>query len=175
MEDLEIFYSVYAFYLWAGLAAVVLLIGLWLLALQIRLGRMIRSYRQLMAGVDEGNLEAALERQIAYLRQTGEKVDRLGLELKELQRNLERAIQRVGVVRFNPFSDTGGDQSFSIALLDAHGDGVVLSSLFSRSETRVFGKPIQRGRSRYTLSEEEVQAIELANAAEREALPRQHK
>jgi hypothetical protein len=162
MEELEVFYSVYALYLWAGLAAVVLLIGLWLLALQFRLGRMAYNYQVLMAGVDEGNLEDALERQVAYLLQTGQRIDALGQEIQSIGQTLERALQRVGVVRFNPFSDTGGDQSFSIALLDAHGDGVVVSSLFSRSETRVFAKPVQAGQSKYTLSEEEAQAIQLA-------------
>jgi len=162
MEELEVFYSVYALYLWAGLAAVVLLLGLWLLTLQFRLGRIDRHYSQLMTGIEDGNLEDALERQVGYLQQAGEKIDGLSLELQGIERNLQRAIQRVGLVRFNPFSDTGGDQSFSIALLDAHGDGIVLSSLFSRAETRIFAKPVQGGQSKYTLSDEEVQAIRLA-------------
>ena len=65
-------------------------------------------------------------------------------------------------MRFNPFSDTGGDQSFSIALLDGAGDGLVISSLFGRSETRVFAKPVQGGQSKYTLTDEEQEAIQLA-------------
>ncbi len=162
MEELELFYSVYALYLWAGLAAVVLLFGLWLLAVQIRLGRMARNYGLLMAGVEEGNLEDALDRQVALYQQTADRVAELGHDLQAVALQGERSLQRVGVVRFNPFSDTGGDQSFSIALLDAHGDGVVLSSLFSRAATRVFAKPVQNGQSKYTLSDEEVQAIRLA-------------
>ena len=78
---------------------------------------------------------------------------------------MQRTVQRVGLVRFNPFSDTGGDQSFSIALLDGEGDGLVISSLFSRNETRVFAKPIQAGQSKYNLTEEEQQAILLASDA----------
>lgn len=171
MEELEVFYSVYALYLWAGLAAVVLLLGLWLLALQFRIGRMSRSYQALMAGVEDGNLEDLLERQVAYLHDTGTRIDGLSQELQQVGQTLEKAIQRVGLVRYNPFSDTGGDQSFCIALLDAHGDGLILSSLFSRNETRVFAKPVVNGQSKYTLSEEEIQAIKLASASSTQTTP----
>ena len=98
-----------------------------------------------------------------------EKVDRLGERvdaLNALQRDLERvgqaAIQRVGVVRFNPFTDTGGDQSFAIALLDALGNGFVLSSLHGRADTRVFAKQVRGGRSKHQLSAEEEDAIRQA-------------
>ena len=68
------------------------------------------------------------------------------------------------MIRYNPFADTGGDQSFAIALLDSLGNGVVLSSLHSRTDTRVFAKPVQSGRSRYQLSDEEQDAIKKALA-----------
>jgi hypothetical protein len=70
-----------------------------------------------------------------------------------------RMFQRVGVVRFNPFPDTGGNQSFVVALLDARGDGVVLSSLHSRGGTRVYLKQLSQGKAETTLSEEEQEAI----------------
>ena len=70
----------------------------------------------------------------------------------------------MGVVRFNPFADTGGDQSFAIALLDAEGNGLVLSSLHSRADTRIFAKQVQAGRSRHQLSDEEQDAIRKALA-----------
>jgi len=68
----------------------------------------------------------------------------------------------VGIIRFNPFSEVGGDQSFSLALLNESNDGVVITSLYTRQENRVYGKPIKNGQSEYTLSEEEKQAIEKA-------------
>lgn len=162
MQDLESFYSIYALYLWAGLAAIVLLLGLWLLALQIRLGRMVDNYAQLMSGLDEGNLEDVLARQVSYLKQTGDKVDVLTGEVQRTEQTLQTAVQKVGLVRFNPFGDTGGDQSFAVALLDARGDGIVLSSLFSRTTNRIFAKPIESGASKYTLTDEERQAIKNA-------------
>ena len=74
----------------------------------------------------------------------------------------EKAVQKVGVVRFNPFEGVGGDQSFAIALLDSHNHGLVVSSLFTREGTRVFSKPIVKGESKYHLSDEENEAIRRA-------------
>jgi hypothetical protein len=66
------------------------------------------------------------------------------------------------MIRFNPFEDTGSDQSFAIALLDDARDGIVLSSLHGRANTRLFAKPVENGVSRHTLSDEESQAIRIA-------------
>jgi hypothetical protein len=73
-----------------------------------------------------------------------------------------RSLQHIGLVRFNPFEDTGSDQSFAIALLDDQRDGVVLSSLHGRANTRLFAKPVADGSSPHNLSDEETQAIRIA-------------
>lgn len=72
------------------------------------------------------------------------------------------AVSRVGLVRFNPFEDTGGNQSFVLALLDATGDGIVVSSLHARSGTRIYAKAIRAGRGVTALSEEEEAAVRQA-------------
>ena len=71
----------------------------------------------------------------------------------------------MGLVRFNPFEDTGGNQSFALALLDAHGDGVVVSSLHARTLTRVYGKAVAGGKSEAALSDEESEALRQALAS----------
>jgi len=76
-------------------------------------------------------------------------------------------VQRVGVVRFNPFPDAGGDQSFAVALLDAEGTGLVVSSLHGRAETRVFAKAVSGGHSKHSLSTEEQDAIDRALSPDR--------
>jgi len=75
-----------------------------------------------------------------------------------------RSFQRVGLVRYNPFEETGGNQSFALALLDADGDGWVLSSLHARAGTRMYAKSIKGGRSEAGLSSEETAAITQATA-----------
>jgi hypothetical protein len=80
-----------------------------------------------------------------------------------------RSLQHIGLVRFNPFDDTGSDQSFAIALLDDRRDGIVISSLHGRANTRIFAKPVTDGGSPHHLSEEESEAIRVAVEGTRSA------
>jgi hypothetical protein len=75
---------------------------------------------------------------------------------------LPRSVQGVGVVRYNPFPDMGSNMSFSLALLDGRANGVVVSVLTNRDGSRVFGKMVENGTSSYPLSDEERQALALA-------------
>jgi hypothetical protein len=84
-----------------------------------------------------------------------------------------RSFQRIGLVRFNPFEDTGGNQSFVLALLDQAGDGFVISSLHARGGTRVYGKAVAKGTSESNLSAEESEALRLALAMGNPAAPSQ--
>jgi peptidoglycan hydrolase CwlO-like protein len=90
------------------------------------------------------------------------RIEELFNEIKKIKKDQKFSIQKVGIVRFNPFSEVGGDQSFSIALLNENDDGVVITSLYTRQENRVYGKPIKNSQSEYSLSEEEKKAIEKA-------------
>ncbi len=124
--------------------------------------RLLGQYQHLMAGTSGGNLEQALNDHIAEVRETGSQVEALDRLARRLEKAAYFSLQHVGVVRFNPFHDTGGDQSFAIALVDGHGNGVVLSSLHARDVTRVYAKPLQKWESAYSLTDEERQAIALA-------------
>lgn len=84
-----------------------------------------------------------------------------------LKKNNKFSIQRVGIVRYNPFSGVGSDQSFSIALLDGNNNGIVITSLFSRDGNRVYGKSVKDAKSEYSLSDEEKKAITEAIKYER--------
>jgi HAMP domain-containing protein len=127
---------------------------------------------------------AALERRLASLTSAGDgtslestlhaTLDRVGLLSTEVDQLRSRAtvmevvqrkaVQRTGLVRYNPFEDTGGNQSFAVALLDDHGDGVVVSSLHARQNTRVYAKAIAGGKSEAALSDEEAEALRKAMA-----------
>ena len=76
----------------------------------------------------------------------------------------QKSVQKVGVVRFNPFTETGSDQSFSVALLDPDDNGLTISGLFVREGTRLYVKPVSAGSSKYPLTKEEKQAIDAAIA-----------
>ena len=93
-----------------------------------------------------------------------EQIKEAFLKIKNLDNISERTIQKVGVVRFNPFNDLGGNQSFVIALLDNQNNGFVISSLFIKEGNRVYAKFINAGKSDHLLSKEEMEAISNANA-----------
>ena len=90
------------------------------------------------------------------------KIGKISEELENLKKESKFSIQKVGIVRFNPFSEIGGNQSFSIALLDGNNNGFIITSLYTREGNRVYAKPIKDGRSEYLLSKEEKEAIEQA-------------
>ena len=147
-----------------GLGAAVLVLLVWVALLQRSEARLRGRLRRVLPGGEATSLDQVLEQQLRRIDTLGERLDALNKLHHELERITQRTIQKVGVVRYNPFSDTGGDQSFAIALLDSEGSGVVISSLHSRTDTRVFAKPVQSGRSRYPLSDEEQDAIRKALA-----------
>jgi hypothetical protein len=89
---------------------------------------------------------------------------------KRQQLQIEAGIRRVSLLRYDAFEDVGGRLSFSCALLDEHGTGVVVTSINGRQETRVYAKPVERGASTFNLSLEEEEAIRLAMAGDHEAV-----
>lgn len=128
----------------------------------LRLRRLEQHYRTLVAGTGGGSLEAILEEHVGQVRGATAQVRELDSTVRRLERDGRGHIQRVGFLRFNPFRDTGGDQSFAVALADADGNGVVISSLHSREVTRVYGKPLIAWETSYQLTDEEQQAIARA-------------
>jgi hypothetical protein len=127
----------------------------------------VRSIEARLRGLtrgDEGDLEDVISGHLERVHALGREVERLSSRTGRLEAGAPRAFQRVGLVRFNPFEDTGGNQSFALALLDAERNGWVLSSLHARSGTRVYAKAIRDGRSDGALSDEEAAAIKQATA-----------
>ena len=116
----------------------------------------------LTRGPDGRNLETVLDAHLDKVYDVARELDDLTARMAVLEGAQRRAFQRVGLVRYNPFEETGGNQSFALALLDSAGDGWVLSSLHARSGTRVYAKAIKAGRGDGALSDEEVAAIQQA-------------
>lgn len=113
-------------------------------------------------GSTTGDLEAALVKYHQRMAQVDQKLDALTVIHEELKEKTALASQKISVVRFNPFGDTGGDQSFALAVLDDHSSGYILTSIHGRTGTRVYVKPIDFGKSKYNLSVEEQQALTQA-------------
>jgi hypothetical protein len=144
------------------LAALVLLLLIGFLVQSARLSRAIRTYRELVRDGDRGTLHDRLVGSAEQAVKASERMREIEGMHAVIEQRSRRSLQHIGLVRFNPFDDTGSDQSFAIALLDDQRDGVVLSSLHGRAYTRLFAKPVADGASAHNLSEEETQAIRIA-------------
>ena len=149
-------------YITAGLGALVIIMYGIIINLWMNLSYLKKRYRKMMTGVDGANLERMLIGHIDEVKQVVEENRRIDAENQRISALLQRAITRVGVVRFRAFDDMGSDLSYAVALLDAENNGVILSSIFGREDSRSYVKPIQAGQSSYTLTEEEQQALHQA-------------
>ena len=130
-----------------------------ILNLYLNLRYLKKRYRKMMTGVDNGNLERMLIGHIDEVRRVQQENAEIRAEAERQDTLLKQAITRVGVVRFRAFDDMGSDLSYAVALLDSHNDGVVLSSIFGREDSRSYVKPIKDGQSQYMLTDEEKQAL----------------
>ncbi len=143
-----------------GLIILVALIFLaWNLTLHWQVYQTGKKIKLMFKGTKVADLEGVIFEQIKRLRQTEKNLKELTSFCQQLEKMVQSSIQKVGVIRFNPFSDTGGDQSFCIACLDAQNNGFTLTSLFTREGTRIYTKPISNLESKYPLTEEERRAI----------------
>lgn len=123
-------------------------------------------YNKFMKKIGNGkNIEEDLEN---YMYRV-ERVERQNAEIISYCKNLDdevaKCIQKVGMVRYSAFKDTGSDLSFAVAMLDENNDGVVFNGIYSREMSNIYAKPVKNGVSEYTLSEEEREAIKRASAS----------
>lgn len=138
----------------------------WQLDLQTRLKRLEERYRRLSgASVEETGPQIGLGTLLAQIGSVRDRVEKLEALTSQAQATLGHAVRGVGMVRFRALPDVGGDQSFSLAMVDSGGNGVVLSALYLREGTRFYGKPLTAWNSSYPLTDEEKQALEQARRA----------
>jgi hypothetical protein len=160
-----------ALLVWA-IALTILLIFfiVWVFDLQARIGRLQKQQKELFSGEFEGqgggekdgDVMAAFAKLSTRLNETNARTERLVAHSQQVNAVFAHTIQGMALVRYRAFQDTGGDQSFSLALADGEGHGVVISALYGRGATRVYAKPVEGWQSPKALSEEEEQALSEA-------------
>jgi hypothetical protein len=151
----------------SGVAIAALIVALLAFALVLVVGwrgRRRRRHSAIPVDATDTDIDLAVERAFARLDELAHRVDSLHGRLPVVEDQGRRAVQHVGVVRFNPFEDTGGNQSFALALLDSKSDGIVISSLHSRQATRQYLKSVAGGKTETALSDEESEALRKAIA-----------
>lgn len=139
-----------------------IIFGIWLLGLSFFVYRIFALFSRLTKGVEVADLKKVLEKvldsEMSNKKQLGEVYSRI----ESLEEDGKLHIQRVGLVRFNPFKELGGDHSFSLAFLDAKSSGIIITSLHTRDRTRVYMKDVKKGKSSFELSGDEKRALAIA-------------
>lgn len=142
--------------------AILVLLFLWNLALSFLFERVQRRQKTLFLGKRAKDLEEIIFEILKNQKESQKEIEEIKDSIKKLKPILQNSIQKVGIVRFNPFSNMGGNQSFSVAFLDQKDNGVVITSYHSKEGTRVYAKPINQGHSEFPLTQEEKEAIKKA-------------
>lgn len=139
----------------------IIALGIWFALLNLYLFKSIGQYKRLTKGAGNLNLDQILESLIKKIDLDEKKIGQLSTEITRLENLNKLNFQKYALIRFNPFEDTGGDQSFVAAFMDGQNNGIVISSLHSRNGTRVYAKPISNGKSTtHEFSKEEKEVVE---------------
>ena len=129
----------------------------------IKTSNLNKRYKQFMKKLGNGkNIEEDLENYMYRVEKVERQNSELHLICKEMGNQLSGCVQKIGIVRYNAFKDTGSDLSFALALLDDDNTGVVMNGIYSREMSNIYAKPVEKGKSPYTISEEEKLAIDKA-------------
>jgi len=144
------------------LIGIVFLLFVWLVVLSVQLSVIRRRYRVVNEAAKRGNLAGTINQCVKDIDEIETQLKEAKLYQEQTWNQLQGVIQRVGMVRFDAFGDAGGKLSFAAAMLNESGDGLIVSSINGRQESRCYAKPVKGGQSSYTLSREEKEAIAKA-------------
>ncbi len=167
MSDLDALVTERAALIVGALALVALALAIGLLVTLRRVRRLADRLDALTRGEDGRSLAGVLDAHLEQVHQVSRRQEALDGHAASLDAQAARSVQGVGLVRFNTFEDTGGNQSFTLALVDPTGDGVIVNSLHARSQSRLYARAVHRGAAEGTLSAQEAEALQLASARAR--------
>ena len=126
------------------------------------LARRLKRWRAIHGSADLEEVYAQTLDEVGRLKG---RIETLNTAMEHMQQRLQSKVNTVSILRYNAFANMGSDLSFSLAMLDAQGDGAVVSSIYGREETRTYAKPIVQGHSQYALTEEEQRVIAASIAS----------
>lgn len=136
---------------------------IWAIISNIRIKNIHKKDKVFMEKLGDGkNIKEDLEKYINRVANTEEEIRKLSLYYKDLNQKTEKCMQKLGIVRYNAYKDTGSDLSFAVCLLDEKNNGVVFNGIYSRDMSNIYAKPIQNGVSKYKITPEEQEAINRA-------------
>ncbi len=137
-------------------------LGIWLLVISLFLYQFFTVYRKLTKGVEVDDIKKILTKILTRSDENTKEIKEVIKRIDYIEEKDKCHIQKIGLIRFNPFSELGGDHSFCLAILDDKDTGVVITGLHTRDRTRVYIKDIKSGKSNFELSTEEKKSIASA-------------
>lgn len=140
--------------------SIVLLISLIIINLKFK--KLNKKYNKFFNNSNDSNIERLVEENIDLCHEITNKNKDIESKINFIERNILQCVQKVGIIRYNAFDNVGSNLSFAIAILDGNDNGIVLNGIYSRESTTNYAKAIINGQSKYTLSAEEIQAIDMA-------------
>ena len=149
---------------WIGMATIVLVIAVlvYCVILHIRLGSLKKKYDFFMQGENGASLERKLSVEVSEIRDAAKGLESLLTEQAAIRNTQSNTIQKIGFIKYNAFENIGNDLSFALTLLDGNNNGICISSIYGRNESRIFSKPIVKGKSLVSLSQEELESLNEA-------------
>lgn len=145
------------------LSGIILLLLIIVLVSLVKISKLGKKYKNFMKKLGNGqNIEEDLENYMYRVERVEKQNAEITGAIKNLEIDLEKCTQKVGLYRYNAFKDVGSDLSFTLALLDENNNGVVLNGIYSREMSNIYAKAVENGKSKNTLSEEEEEAIKRA-------------
>lgn len=135
------------------------LLAIWTIVLTFFVIKINKHFKTLTKDVKDVNLIKVLEHVLEKEKANANDIKKVEQEIELINQDIKRHVQKVGFVRFNPFAETGGDQSFALSLLDKELTGYIITGLHSRDKTRIYVKPIEKGKCKFKLSKEEKKAV----------------
>ena len=149
---------------WIGMATIVLVIALlvYCVILHIRLGSLKKKYDFFMQGDNGASLERKLSVEVSEIRDAAKGLETMMTEQAAIRNIQSNTIQKIGFIKYNAFENIGNDLSFALTLLDGNNNGVCISSIYGRNDSRIFSKPIVKGKSLVSLSQEELESLNEA-------------
>lgn len=162
MNQLQVLVSGYQNEIILGSIVLNLILLVIFLVTIVKSGGVRKQYQTLMRGAQNENMEELILKQTEIIHQALDQVNQLSMRTNKLETSIEACLQKTALVRFNAYDNMGSDLSFSLALLDQHDNGIVISSLYGREESRTYAKPVVGAASSYPLSDEEQEAISRA-------------
>lgn len=161
MQEILDFMHTDTFLITLTVISIILLISFFVLIM--KLSNIQKKYKTFLKKLGNGNdIYEDLDNYMYRVERVEKQNAEIMSGMKVLEQDLMQCIQKVGIVRYNAFKDTGSDLSFALALLNEKNNGVVLNGIYSREMSNIYAKPVENGKSSYTISAEENQAIEKA-------------